>query len=95
MFLTNVFYIPFMALRAAPEPEPEYKMDAVVSTPSVPSNEPLPLPWAPATGAVSLAVGLLSIGWALAARPEYGGLGERLEYFQTMYNNDRWEICFY
>ncbi|GIL93548.1 hypothetical protein Vretifemale_20953, partial [Volvox reticuliferus] len=56
--------------------------------PQPPANSPLPW-WAPAFGATSLTVGLLSIGWALAARPEYGGLAERLSYFVETFNSNR------
>ena len=86
MFLTNVFFIPFMALRAAPEP---LEGTSEVTSVTPPTNAPLAFPWAPITGAISLAVGLLSIGWAVAARPEFGDLGERLTYFQMMFGNDR------
>ena len=97
MFLTNVFFIPFMALRAAPEPEeapppaavaPDAPRPVRPPPPLPPSNQPLPA-WSPVIGATSLAVGLLSCAWALAARPEYGMIGERLAYFQSMFSNDR------
>ncbi|GIL83829.1 hypothetical protein Vretimale_10594 [Volvox reticuliferus] len=84
MFLTNVFYIPYLAQRAAPEPP----ATPGALPPQPPANSPLPW-WAPAFGATSLTVGLLSIGWALAARPEYGGLAERLSYFVETFNSNR------
>eukprot|EP00798_Chlamydomonas_sp_ICE-L_P031732 gene31732-6931_t len=95
MFLTNVFFIPFLALRAAPEPASELLptgsgvSTALVPKPPVPvpASEPLP-DWAPAIGASGLAVGLISIAWALFARPEYGGLDARWDYFvDTFYSN--------
>ncbi|KAG1670978.1 hypothetical protein FOA52_014367 [Chlamydomonas sp. UWO 241] len=90
MFLTNVFFIPFMALRAAPEPEPPGAPPpaAFVSARKPPPSDALPA-WAPAIGAVCAAVGVLSIGWAAGARPEVGDLAARADYFQTMFSSDR------
>ena len=95
-FLTNIFFIPFMARRAAPAQSNSRRW-------------PSPLPAASrAAGAVAAAVGVFSIYWALFARPgtcfahavercrrqverafsrhacidcaEYGGLAERWEF---------------
>ena len=56
-FLTNIFFIPFMALRAAPA-QPTSR------------QWPSPLPAASrAAGAIAAAVGVFSIYWALVARP--------------------------
>mmetsp|Transcript_14205 Transcript_14205/g.30781 ORF Transcript_14205/g.30781 Transcript_14205/m.30781 type:complete len:484 (+) Transcript_14205:63-1514(+) len=89
MFLTNVFYIPFLALRAAPEPEPAVPPGQPRGpVPRPPPTKPLP-GWAPAFGATSAVVGGLSLVWALAARPEYGDLASRVEYFQNMFSSDR------
>lgn len=71
MFLTNVFFIPFLALRAAPEPEQTKAAKADAATP-----RPLPS-WAPTFGGVGLAVGLFSVFWFLGGRPEYGDLASR------------------
>ncbi|GAX72993.1 hypothetical protein CEUSTIGMA_g445.t1 [Chlamydomonas eustigma] len=93
MFLTNVFYIPFMALRAAPEPEKPLSVESwfMSKRPSAgkpPPDQPLP-GWAPLFGATSLTVGVISLVWAFIARPEYGDVSARLEYFLSMFNNDR------
>ena len=54
---------------------------------------PLPgmtwVPWAPAVGWTSLSVAAMSVWWALAARPEVGGLAERWSFFQEAISNDR------
>lgn len=85
MFLTNVFFIPFLALRAAPEPLHD---DSTTSTQC--NQDPPALPeWAPAVGSVGLLVGLTSVGWALAARPEYGDLAARWDYFVNEFNTNR------
>lgn len=85
MFLTNVFYIPFLALRAAPEPSPT----PGAMPPRPPPSAPLPS-WAPVFGATGLAVGLFSIGWALAGRPETGGdLAVRWQYLVDTLSTNR------
>ncbi|KAG2435174.1 hypothetical protein HXX76_007258 [Chlamydomonas incerta] len=94
MFLTNVFYIPYLALRAAPEPIPEdaaaRAADAgkLALPPPPPADTPLP-DWAPRFGATSLAVGLFSIGWAAVGRPEYGDLAERVSYAVDTFSTNR------
>ncbi len=56
-FLTNIFFIPFMARRAAPAQSNSRRW-------------PSPLPAASrAAGAIAAAVGVFSIYWALFARP--------------------------
>ena len=58
MFLTNIFFIPFMALRAAPTAAAED------------SQEPVEMPqWAPAVGWLAATVGVASVAWFIAARP--------------------------
>lgn len=80
MFLTNVFAPLYMAQRLLPE------TDAAVSEAGVPPQLPS---YAPALGGVAAAVGLFSLYWAAAARPEYGGLAERWTYFCTQFASDR------
>ena len=59
-FLTNIFFIPFMARRAAPAQSKSRRW-------------PSPLPAASrAAGAIAAAVGVFSIYWALFARPGTG-----------------------
>jgi hypothetical protein len=75
MFITNVFFIPFMALRAMPEPlEPaaaaagSSSSSAVAQRPrkvAVPGSQQLPS-WSPALGAFGGFIGVFAIYWALA-----------------------------
>jgi hypothetical protein len=81
MFITNVFFIPFMALRAMPEPlEPaaaaaasgssssSSSSSAIAQRPrkvSVPGSQQLPS-WSPALGAFGGFIGVFAIYWALA-----------------------------
>jgi hypothetical protein len=69
----------------AHRPEPA----APGSSPTAPPpNRPLPA-WAPAFGGVSLAVVIFSVAWALAGRPEYGGLAERAAYVAEAFSSNR------
>lgn len=75
--LTNIFFIPYLALRlSVPEPEP--------SRPAPP-----PPPYSPALGYLGAVVGAVSISWAFLGRPEFGGLPERLQYFQESFQENR------
>ena len=79
-FLTNVFFIPFLAIRS---------QQPALNEKNEPSSvAPLPF-FARGIGLTSLAVGAFSFGWALWAREEVGGLDERLEYFKLMLSTDR------
>ncbi len=79
-FITNLVFIPWLALRECQREAPS------------PGQAALKLPvWAPATAAISLGVGVLSLWWAAAARPEYGGLPERWQYYLSTVASDR---CF-
>lgn len=77
-FITNIFFIPFLALRETMPAQPQ--------TAGQQSDLPDVSPWA---GWVALAVGVFSIGWAAVARPEYGGIAERLQYFSASFTGDR------
>ena len=95
MALTNVFAGLYMALRLVPEQETEGGAVEQSATRSTPDLPPL-LPWyAPAFGALAAAVGATSLVWAAAARPEYGGLAERAQFFADHAANDRvfWAFC--
>lgn len=90
-FLTNVFFPVYLAQRLRPD-SPEQPAAAVAKAGSQAQQQQQPeveqavaLPgYAPAMGAVAAAVGAASIAWALAARPEVGGLAERWEFFTTV-----------
>ncbi|WIA22631.1 hypothetical protein OEZ86_009610 [Tetradesmus obliquus] len=99
MFITNVFFIPFMALRAMPEPlEPAAAATSSSSSSvaaaqrqrkvAVPGSQRLPS-WSPALGAFGGFIGVFAIYWALAGRPEFGDLSARYDYFQTTFNSNR------
>ncbi|KAK9856460.1 hypothetical protein WJX84_004852 [Apatococcus fuscideae] len=87
LFLTNFLMFPYMALRALPVDKP------IEEQGPRPPEVPLPgmtwVPWVPAVGWTSLSVAAMSVWWALAARPEVGGLAERWSYFQEAISNDR------
>ena len=69
---TNVFFIPYMCLREQP---PGSK-----GTSSAPRQRARLPPYASIVGGIAGAVGLISIGWALAVRPEFGGLAQRWSF---------------
>jgi hypothetical protein len=108
MLLTNVFFIPYLAQRAAAPaaevraaglPAAERTAASLSRAGAAPFSAALRAAAAasPATpaasagrrggvrdrafGATGLVVGLVSISWALAARPEYGGLVDRWQFF--------------
>ena len=63
-FLTNIFFVPFLALRAAPaQPQLPSHLPTVHQWPS-----PLPT-WSRAFGVIAAAVGAFSVYWALFGRP--------------------------
>lgn len=81
MFITNVIFIPWFALR-------ECQPAAAVSSTSGAAVQQPPA-WAPAAAGVSGVAGVISLWWALFARPEYGGLADRWSYFLTSSTSDR------
>lgn len=88
-FLTNVFFPIYLAQRLRPD-TPEEEAAAAAAR-----GQPALLPsFAPAVGALAAAVGAFSVGWALAARPEYGGLAERWEYLSTLLATSRVDWAF-
>jgi hypothetical protein len=81
-FITNIFFVPFIALRES--------MPAPASGQFSRQEDQRRLPrWSPLTGWIAAAVALISIGWAAFARPEFGGIAERLQYITTSTNDDR------
>lgn len=112
MALTNVFFIPYLALRAVPLPHPS-GLSAAERTQASLSASPLPAVterghaysregsgcvdanedgWQVASrivGSTALFFGGLSFAWALAARPEFGGLGARVDYAIERFNGER------
>ena len=114
MLLTNVFLIPYMALRLAPDAAPEGGSSssggsggsgtssssgggaAQQQEQQQQQREAPGLPgYSAALAAVAAAVGAVSLAWAVAARPEFGGLSERWEWFQATLASDRvfWAFC--
>jgi len=95
MFLTNVFFPLYMALRLVPKdasapvlenPRASSRSSAAENS----SEEGSRLPWyAPTLGGVAVSVGVVSLVWALGGRPEYGDLADRVAYFKTQATTDR------
>lgn len=100
MFITNVFFIPFMALRAMPEAVEAATAGSTDNTGSTgsaavrlqkvptPGSQQLP-GWSRLLGLFGGFIGVFSIYWALAGRPEFGDLAARVDYFQATVNSNR------
>jgi hypothetical protein len=96
MFLTNALMLPYFAARAA-APEPSAKsLDALSREDGLKETtkgEKGLL--SRAFGVSGLAVGALSVWWALAAEPSVGGdLGDRLTYLFGLMSSDRVSLAF-
>ncbi|ACK70948.1 conserved hypothetical protein [Gloeothece citriformis PCC 7424] len=81
MFLTNVFLIPYMALRSAALPDEKV----------LPYNKGL---ISKVLGLIGLFVGCVSLIWGCIAFPESGNIAERGHYFLTLLMSDRLTIAF-
>lgn len=79
MFLTNVFLIPYMAQRLSQPVSVE-----------APKKGRL----ARVFGLIGLVVGTGAIAWFCLARPEFGGLTERWDYFVEKVGSDRVTLAF-
>ena len=79
MFLTNVFLIPYMALRKDIAPEPFIPQQKLIAR---------------GFALVALIVGIVSLGWFGLARPEFGDIGDRLSYFIQQMGESRLSIAF-
>lgn len=82
MFLTNVFLIPYMALRLV--------QPTITETRETEDKGTL----ARGFGLVGAAVGLGAIAWLGLARPEFGSLADRAQYFLHKLMSDRVTIAF-
>ncbi|KAL4535829.1 hypothetical protein Ndes2526A_g05392 [Nannochloris sp. 'desiccata'] len=93
MFLTNVFLPVYLALRLIPAPKEEgAKLEEKVTSGTL----TLPSYISPLFGGVAGVVGVVSVIWAAAARPELAGdLSSRYQYFTDMASTDRvfWAFC--
>lgn len=73
-FLTNIFFMPYLALREQPAGSRGTAADADSRQAKLPS-------YAPLIGITGAVIGVASVIWAVGVRPEYGGLAERWQYF--------------
>ncbi|OKH19198.1 hypothetical protein [[Limnothrix rosea] IAM M-220] len=79
MFLTNVFLIPYMALRRQISPKPFVPQQKLIAR---------------GFAFVALVVGMVAFGWFGLARPEFGDGGDRLQYFLQQMTDSRLSIAF-
>ncbi len=84
MFLTNVFLIPYMAMRV--------KNPATKNIDHITARPPIWLSWS--FGWISLTVGITAIVWGFIGRPEWGDLGMRLDYLIDQLTSNRVTIAF-
>lgn len=73
-FLTNIFFMPYLALREQPAGSRGTAADADPKQAKLPN-------YAPLIGVTGAVVGVASVIWAISVRPEYGGLADRWQYF--------------
>lgn len=97
-FLTNVFLPVYLAQRLRPDPLPEGAApggSAAAGAAAGAAAPPAALPgYAPVFGGVAMAVGAISVGWALGARPEAGDLAARWAYFADLLATSRVDWAF-
>lgn len=80
-FLTNVFMVPYMALR-----ERISKADLKKR----PKDTPKPLPsFSKLFGGISLVISVVSIFWVFQGRPDFGGFDARLGFAVEQFNGNR------
>lgn len=90
-FLTNVFLMTYMAARLANPSDHNVTNQQPTS-----STKLLRLPaYSGIVGIVGGGIGAFSLMWAISARPEFGGLIDRWQFFQTMFGSNRvfWAFC--
>ena len=81
MFLTNTFLLPYMAWRSsATELSTEEQMSKGLL--------------AKIFGIVGLIIGTIAIAWGIFARPEFGDIATRAEFFVQNFQSDRLTIAF-
>ncbi|EAW35457.1 hypothetical protein [Lyngbya sp. PCC 8106] len=81
MFLTNTFLLPYMAWRfTVPELQPEEKQTKGLL--------------AKIFGYIGLIVGIVSVFWAVFARPEFGDIPAKTEFFIGNFMSNRVTIAF-
>ena len=85
-FITNIFFVPFIALRESMPAPASKQLSREEDQRRLPS-------WSPLAGWIAAAVFVVSVGWAAFARPEVGGIAERLQYLTDNASNDRLVIC--
>lgn len=76
--LTNIFLIPYMALRLQPDE------DAPKLSSSLPN-------WSPAIGLTGFVFGNVSLWWFAFGRPEFGDLALRVQHGMDAFASDR--VC--
>ncbi|WP_241392566.1 hypothetical protein [Rippkaea orientalis] len=81
MFLTNVFLIPYMAMRLKTQPNND-------------SSDGSLMGFSRSFAWVSLSVGITAILWGFIGRPDWGDLGMRLDYLIEQLTSDRVTIAF-
>lgn len=79
--LTNAFFLPYLATRAAESGEVVYKDEFDEPAAIVGESRVL--------GPLLATVGTVAIAWGVAARPEFGDLGTRLASLGELLSNDR------
>ena len=96
MFLTNALMLPYFAARAAaPAPSARVLEEAAEQEGLVESTTGTKGALSRAFGASGLAVGALSVWWALFADPATGGdLEQRLAYLAGLMSSDRVSLAF-
>ena len=72
--LTNIFFMPYLALREQPAGSRGTVADADSKQARLPNYSPM-------IGITGAVIGVASVIWAAGVRPEYGGLAERWQYF--------------
>ena len=82
-FLTNVFYLPWLALRRENSEVPSGEL-----SPLERFAESRVLPW------VLVVVAIASVGWAAFGRPEFGDFAVRLADFRSSLGSDRLAYSF-
>jgi hypothetical protein len=97
MFLTNIFLMPYMALRL--------RADTAVTSPAVDPTQapnqasthsatPTKGPIAQVFGWVGIVVGSIAVSWVAFARPEFGSLADRGAFWLHQLTHDRVTLAF-